>query len=582
MQTLKRMLRDTDESLLRVLAKRWRVDERGLDRNGLVDALNAAMLTPENIERVFDSLTDAERGALQALFGAARKMPVQMFELVYGAIRLPSAGIITRDRPHENPQSVAESLLYRGLIGRGADEAGVGIGFVMYIPEDLAAILPLHKTGYSAAALDPEGKAAASSAATPSAPVQIEPLAPDEIEDPRAADTSIVDDMTTVLAFLQVNVCQFDRYQGTDDHTVERLLPHLLVDDVARLTFMIEVGISAGLIEIQNARLFPRRAEARQWLELTRSGQLKDLVDAWLRSTEFRELWRTPGLLVEEAAGYDPAAARHALLDILREDAPKTDWWSMDSFIELVGAKNPSFQRPGADFDGWYIRNDEDEYLNGFENWPAVEGAVLEFYLSGPLHWLGLLDLAEYAARLNGYGRALLDNRWIEQADAPESLRIEANGDIIATRKAARYTRFQLARFTSWHSPATLSGEPYIYRLDGAGIKRGAEQGINTDAIAKFLGRVSADDTPLPPSITQLLSSWHDGPAASVTLEQHIILRTTSKTVLDALWDNPPLRRYFGARLGDTAVIVRADQWQALSAALGEAGIEVDARLDEV
>ena len=52
--------------------------------------------------------------------------------------------------------------------------------------------------------------------------------------------------------------------------------------------------------------------------------------------------------------------------------------------------------------------------------------------------------------------------------------------------------------------------------------------------------------------------------------------------MLDALWDNPPLRRYFGARLGDTAVIVRADQWQALSAALGESGIEVDARLDEI
>jgi hypothetical protein len=252
----------------------------------------------------------------------------------------------------------------------------------------------------------------------------------------------------------------------------------------------------------------------------------------------------------------------------------------MESFIDVMHAHNPSFQRPGADFDSWYIRNDEDEYLNGFENWNAVEGAVLEFYLNGPLHWLGLLDLAEYAARLNGYGRALLENRWVEQADNPEPMHIDADGSITATRKASRYARFQLARFTSWVAAATREGSPYVYKLDGAGIKRGAEQGINTDAIAKFLGRVSADNAPIPPAVTQLLSSWVDGAAASVTLEQHVILRSTSKAVLDALWDNPAMRRYFGARLGDTAVIVRAEYWQALTEALNANGIDVDSRFD--
>lgn len=580
MQTLKRMLQENDEAFLRLVAVRWGVDERPLNRDALIDALNAAMLTPEIAERIFDSLSDEERGVLQALVGAKRTMPVQMFELLYGALRLPSAGIITRERPHEKPQSPAESLLYRGLIGRRVDEAGVGIGYVMYIPDDLADVLPLHKTGYSAAALDPDGKAAASMAgAAPTFDARIETLSADEVDDVQHADTSIVDDMTTVLAFLRVNTCQYDRYQAIDDASIEHLLPHLLVDDLARVTFMIEVAITAGLIEVSNGRLSPRR-EASQWLEQTRSTQLKVLVDAWLRSNEFRELSRTPGLLVEEAASYDPAAARRSLLETLREHAPRAEWWSVDSFIELMHAKNPSFQRPGADFDSWYIRNDEDEYLNGFENWYAVEGAVLEFYLNSPLHWLGLLDLAEYAARLNGYGRALLENRWVEQSDPPESIHIDADGSITATRKTSRYARFQLARFTSWVSPATRDGDPYVYKLDGAGIKRGAEQGINTDAIAKFLGRVSADDTPLPPAVTQLLSSWVDGAAASVTLEQHLILRSTSKAVIDALWDNPAIRRYFGARLGDTDVIVRAEYWQALTEALNANGVDVDSRLD--
>ena len=38
----------------------------------------------------------------------------------------------------------------------------------------------------------------------------------------------------------------------------------------------------------------------------------------------------------------------------------------------------------------WYIRNDAGEYLSGFESWDAVEGSLIEFYIAGPMHWLGL------------------------------------------------------------------------------------------------------------------------------------------------------------------------------------------------
>jgi len=36
------------------------------------------------------------------------------------------------------------------------------------------------------------------------------------------------------------------------------------------------------------------------------------------------------------------------------------------------------------------------------------------------------------------------------------------------------------------------------------------------------------------------------------------------------------LRRYLGARLGDLAVVVRADQWEALRSALDEKGIALE------
>ncbi|NOG48887.1 MAG: hypothetical protein HND48_05095 [Chloroflexi bacterium] len=57
--------------------------------------------------------------------------------------------------------------------------------------------------------------------------------------------------------------------------------------------------------------------------------------------------------------------------------------------------------------------------------------------------------------------------------------------------------------------------------------------------------------------------------------EQVVVLRTTSIEVLDAIWKEPQFRRYLGARLGETAVTVRADRLEALEAALGAAGIDV-------
>ena len=34
------------------------------------------------------------------------------------------------------------------------------------------------------------------------------------------------------------------------------------------------------------------------------------------------------------------------------------------------------------------------EYLRGFEHWDEVDGRLIRYIITGPLHWLGVLDLA--------------------------------------------------------------------------------------------------------------------------------------------------------------------------------------------
>ena len=192
--------------------------------------------------------------------------------------------------------------------------------------------------------------------------------------------------------------------------------------------------------------------------------------------------------------------------------------------------------------------------------------------MTGPLHWLGLADLADEAARLTAYGRAFLGKAaWPAPAEAEDKIVVKDDGTMLISRKVSRVDRFQAARFTTWVS----AGDPYTYKLDAVGIQQAAEQGINTGHIASFISR-GLGDAPVPAAITRMLDNWRSGPAAAVSLERLIVLRTTAPEVLERIWESPALRRYLGARLGPMAVIVRNGQQDALRAALGEQGIQVD------
>ena len=558
MKTLTRTLTDSDRGLLPVLATVWGIKIDNLDPEETVSTLAETMLDRKRAEKVWDSLNDDQRGALQALLGTGGKMSATMYTRLFGEIRQMGAAQIEREQPHKNPQTSAEALFYKGLIAQAYEQTEAGARPVIYVPDDLIPVLPSHKTAY-------ENLETETVSETP------EMGALEEVGEIKQADTSIVDDLTTLLAYLQLHGAQVD-----DDHfpPAERevILPHLLVPDEGRLGFLLGVGISADLIAVEDGRASTKRAETRRWLSETRAVQIKALADAWRSSASFRDLWHVPGLSPEGLPNYDPTVARGALVNFLNEIVPEQEWWSLDEFIEVVKHTDADFQRPGGDYDSWYIRSEAGDYLRGFESWDAVEGALLEFYVNGPMHWLGLTDLADDAARMTAYGRAFLDIiPWPTPADPEDKITVQEDGKLLVSRRVRRIDRFQVARFTSWVSP----GDPYAYQLDGPGIAQADRQGINTGHISAFLKR-ELGDAPLPPKINQLLQNWQAGPSASVTLERLIVLRTTAPETLNRVLEAPALRRYLGAQLGPMAVIVRPDQWEALRSALGEAGIEVE------
>lgn len=589
MQNLSATLHNADAALLPLLATLWQVDIDALSPADAVRELTAAMLDPDRLEAAWAQLGDAERGALQTLAkSAGHQMPASMFTRLYGEIRRMGRAGIEREEPHLRPKGPAEALFYRGLIAEAFENSGAGARAVVFIPSDLAVELPLHLTSYDE--LDDEDEdfpddeddedegereyeAVAPSAAAPTAAGDRLP-ALEAGANPRQADTSVVDDLTTLLAELQLTGPELSGGL-LEDEDLEALLPYLLVADHARLRFLLMLGIEGDLVVVQDGRAYPNRVEVRKWLAAPRSQQIKWLADTWRGSSHYRDLWHVPGLHPDdEQSGwpYDPRVGRAALLRFIAQSVPLQAWWSVDDFIEWVRETDPDFQRPGGDYDSWYIRSDAGEYLSGFESWDAVEGALLEFYLTGPLHWLGLLDVADDAVRLTAYGRAFVSgDDWPAPPEQEEKITVRPDGTLLASRRVPRVDRFQLARFTTWDEP----GDPYRYKLDSRGIQRAAAQGINTEQIAAFLRR-QLGDTPLPAQIVHLLEKWQGGSTTAVTFEPLLVLRTTSPETLDHIYEEPALRRYLGSRLGPMAAVVRSDQQEELREALGQQGISVE------
>ncbi|MBK9121980.1 MAG: hypothetical protein IPM16_02515 [Chloroflexi bacterium] len=597
--------------LVPLMARRWGLKLEKRSQND-PEAVAKQMLEAANATRVYDSLSQKERDALKMLNGSGNRIAQLMFSRLHGDVRKMGAGQIEREKPHEKPANTSESLYYAGLIGLGIDKLSSGLGPIVYIPDDLASVLPFSRTSYNldpaAATLEdleedidfdedeesdedyPEEEAPVQAAApratapTPapsressppptSAPGRIRKL--DGVENPRAADTSLVDDLTTLLAFLQVMTVRISGTYALDEAARQVLRRQLIVNDPQRLTFLFLLGISSGMIYIEDGVAYTQRDVARPWLEASRAQQTQQLAQAWRTSTDYVDLLHVPGLNVEtEGWSYDPVASRGEILNLIQGFVPIDAAWAIDEFISAVKDREPAFQRPGGDFDSWYIRSESGDYLSGFEDWDAVDGALLDFVITQPLHWLGLLTLGDNAVQLNAYGRAFLtDQPFPSRADADERPTLDSDGVLRVSRAFSRFDRFQIARFTTWVSPATAA-KPYEYRIDAAGIQRGAAQGISTDRIAKYVQRVMGLEQ-LPDTVAQLLHVWKAGAQADVWIEQVVVLRTTSIEVLDAIWDKPQFRRYLGARLGDTAVTVRADQLEALEAALGAAGIDV-------
>ena len=141
MPDLLQSLQKHDAGHLHIVADLWGIEIPARDTATALKELCAALLRPELLAEIIESLTPPAGAALEALRARSGRIPWAEFTRQFGDIREMGPGKRDRERPHKAPASASEALYYRALLARAFFDTPSGPVEFAYIPDDLLALI---------------------------------------------------------------------------------------------------------------------------------------------------------------------------------------------------------------------------------------------------------------------------------------------------------------------------------------------------------------------------------------------------------------------------------------------------------
>lgn len=598
MPALAQTLPANDLSFLRIAASLWGIELNAPTPAEAALELAEAMLDAELMEEVIATLPAPARQALQTLFDAGGRLPWAQFARRFGNIREMGPAKRDREQPHTRPNSAAETLYYRALLGKAFFDTPSGPQEFAFLPDDLMQALEFigFKPGEAPA---PE--------AEPQPVIQSSIQVPEpeyaDLAEPEYADIEgiLSDDEPQAVILPTVSARKpltIHRPAAPTPSIGERALgraatpaekAHIwpandhILDDLTTLLAALRLGIEPPALAIPTPVLTGLLAASRllsenslqpeavkTFLEAPRATALASLVEAWQSSETFDELRLLPGLAFEGAWDNQPLVTREFLLNLL-EPIPEGVWWSILSFLRDIKQKYPDFQRPAGDYDTWFIKRLSDgQYLRGFAHWDEVDGALIRFFFQ-VLHWLGQLDLAapDETAAPTAFRVTNSESR-ISNSETSKIV-VLSNGLITIPRLAPRVIRYQIARFCAWDVSPTP--EEYRYRITPASLKRAAGQGLRVSHLLGLLAKQTAGQ--VPPMLVKALQRW-EANGSEARIETLTVLKVSRPEILTELRTSKAAR-FLGEIIGPTTIVVQRGAEAKVIAALAELGLLAEA-----
>jgi hypothetical protein len=530
MPTLVQSLQTRDLGHLRIVAGLWGVELSAAESEAALKELTEALLEPDLVCEVVDSLSAPARSALDELAQAGGKIPWAGFTRQFGEIRQAGPGKRDREQVYINPVSAVETLFYRAFLARAFFDTANGAQEFAYIPEDLAKLIkPNPQKEAQGQTLEPPGRLATLK----------------EYAQPIPASDRILDDATTCLAALRLGL-----------EPPEMPVPAGVVKELLKAARIISGETS-------------QPEQVKTFLEMPRMQALAMLTTAWQESEAFNELDMLPGLVCEGEWSNQPLATRTFLFHLL-EALPEGKWWSLPAFLRGIKDKYPDFQRPAGDYDSWFIKRSSDgTYLRGFERWDEVDGALLRYLITGPMFWLGVVELATPEGS-QAVAAFRVNVKPIISAEKGK-LTVASNGLISMPRLAPRVTRYLIARFCEWDEPRP---DEYRYRVTTGSLKKAGKQGLKVGQLLSLLAKNATAG--IPPAFVKALKRW-EAKGTEARVETQTILRVSRPEVLEELRKSKA-GRFLGETLGPVTVIVKPGAQARVLAALAELGLLAEAQ----
>lgn len=554
LRTLYQALLDCDGARLRVIAQQWDVALKAEARPDAAAQLADAMAHAEGVERVWEGLPPAARAALEDLLRRGGALPWAIFTRRWGQVRVVGPGRLEREELWRTPVSPAETLWYWGLVFRVGTLSATGDPVEMaYVPDVLMLYLP-----------------------TP--PPQEIPSPEPIAAPPRtlAGDDTLGEALVTLWTFLQNESVRPAPDGSWPARLRENFLALFPAEALPRLQLLETLALEQGWIHVDERHLLrPVPGPMLEWLRGGRRMQWCSLAQAWEQSRLWNDLAQISSLHPDPVRGWlnDPRASRARALGLLRRYTPGA-WYTLTGLLDYAHEHEPDFLRPDGDYESWNLRDAATEApLRGFATWPLVEGALLAFLVTGPLAWLGLVDLGWTAPHLppdcfsiNAAGAAFLKLDGDFTLPEPPPVELRRDG-VLITPAGRRYERFQISRIAELVGmPGRAFGKETAYRLTPLSLARAKAQRISLERILEFLQ--TATERPLPAAFQKAIERSYNA-GEQVRLARVWLLRVKDPELLDY----PAIHALLQERLGPRMALVRDSDRERLLELLIQEGL---------
>jgi hypothetical protein len=354
--------------------------------------------------------------------------------------------------------------------------------------------------------------------------------------------------------------------------------PLRMESDAPRLLFIRLLLMRLGLLREQRTTLYASPAEA--FFSLPLLERMRRCCHVYLENPFWNEMAYLPDVNVRpgpallEPAHEEVMRARQTVAGrIIHEQVGQ--WSGLAVLVARTKLYAPYLLFPrqygprgeryssGSNPYGWDFRL-RHGWLTHREGWHLVEGAFVRAVVSGPLHWLGLVELDNEAHpsefRLSSAAAAIMSIEPLQDDGALPAGRlvVQPNFELVALAPVSEALLVRLDRFAELLSLEHVAQ----YRLTKASITRAIQMGLHAETIQQELEQGAGGE--IPQNVRYSLSEWERQARRVEVWRSATLLEVEDPALLDAFFENQETRLLFNRRLTPVLAEVALHQLPAV------------------